>query len=101
MSDAVQAFKDALETERNAALRADFDRLLTVQEEKRALLEQVRASATPEMAGELAELARKNLALLRHLLSCVRGYLGLDAEPSYGAKGQSLDGPQGSLRGRL
>ena len=101
MSDAVQAFKDALETERNAALRADFDTLLSVQEEKRGLLEQVRASATPEMAGELAELARKNLGLLRHLLSCVRGYLGLDAEPGYGARGQSIDGPQSSLRGRL
>lgn len=101
MHDAVSAFKAALQTERDAARRADFDGLLSVQEEKRALLAQVKASATPEDAAELAELARKNLGLMRHLLSCLRGYLGLEAEPTYGAKGQSIDALQSSLRGRL
>jgi hypothetical protein len=101
MHDAVQAFKAALQSERDAALRADFDRLLELQDEKRELLAQVKASATPEMAGELAEQARKNLVLLRHLAACVRGYLGLDAEPTYGAKGQSIEAPPSSLRGRL
>jgi hypothetical protein len=101
MQDVVQAFEAALETERVAALRADFDTLLRVQDEKRALLAQLKASATPEVAGELAERARKNVFLIRHLLACLRGQLGLDAEPTYGARGQAIDAPQGGMRGRL
>jgi hypothetical protein len=101
MQDAAQAFAEALEVERLAALRADFDTLVRVQEEKRVLLPLVQASAPPEQARELGERARKNLGLMRMLVVCLRGHLGLDAEPTYTAKGQTSEAPQSALRVRL
>ncbi|HEY2733624.1 MAG TPA: hypothetical protein VGI70_06545 [Polyangiales bacterium] len=101
MQDAAQAFSDALEVERQAAMRADFDALLRVQEQKRALMPLVQTSAPPEVARELAERARRNLGLMRFLLSCLRGQLGLDAEPTYTARGQANEAVKSALRGRL
>jgi hypothetical protein len=101
MSEAAQAFARALEAERQAALRADFDALLRIQEEKRELMPLVKQSAAPELTIELAAQARKNLGLLRHLLSCVRGLVMVDGESTYTASGQSIAAPAGALRGRI
>jgi len=101
MQDAAQAFAAALDVEREAALHADFDTLLRVQEEKLALMPFVKANAAPEVARDLGERARKNLALMRTLLACLRGTLGLDAEPTYTARGQARESVPSALRGRL
>ena len=83
-ADAVSRFRDVLGAERDAARRADTSALVALQEMKRQALDEVRAaSPTPEVWDELAELARANLELMRHLVSCLRGIVG---EPgTYGA----------------
>lgn len=104
MSEAAQAFARALDEEREAALRADFDTLMRVQEEKRTLLPQLQAGIAPELAADLQDRARKNLVLLRQLLSCVQGVLGIEPESTYTAHGQAAaygHKTQVSLRGRL
>jgi hypothetical protein len=101
MSDAAQAFARALDAEREAAVRADFEALLRIQDEKRALMPLVKATSTPEIAADLADRARKNIVLLRHLLACLRGSLGLENEPTYTARGEATLRNQIALRGRL
>lgn len=104
MSDAAQAFARALTEEREAALRADFDTLMRVQEEKRALLPQLKTGIAPELAADLQESARQNLVLLRQLLTLVQGALGVEAGQTYTAHGQAAgygQQTQVSLRGRL
>ena len=104
MSEAAQAFARALDAERAAALRADFDALLRVQEEKRALLPELKQGLPADVVADLTERARKNLVLLRTLHSCVQGYLGIE-ESTYTAQGQTaaysgLSAPP-SVRGKL
>lgn len=104
MSGAAQAFARALDEERAAALRADFDALLRVQEEKRALLPELKQGLPPEVVADLSERARKNLVLLRTLHACVSGYLGIE-DSTYTAQGQAaaysgLSAPP-SVRGKL
>jgi len=40
----------------------------------------------PEAQRQLTEAARQNIALIRHLFACVKGYLGAGAEPGYTAR---------------
>jgi glucose-6-phosphate-specific signal transduction histidine kinase len=102
MNEAAQAFARALAEERRAALQADFDALLRVQEEKRALMESLRdGSIEAEFARELHEVAQQNIALIRHLVSCVKGYLGATAEPGYTARGEAAPTAVNHVRGRL
>ncbi|HKU40089.1 MAG TPA: hypothetical protein VJR89_18145 [Polyangiales bacterium] len=102
MHEAAQAFARALAEERRAALQADFDGLLRVQEEKRALLPALRAASIDADAHrELSEAARQNIALIRHLFLCVKGYLGASAEPGYTARGEVSQAAVHHVRGRL
>lgn len=101
MHEAAQAFVRALEAEREAATRADFDALVRIQDEKRALMAALKETTPPEVASELATLARQNIGLIRHLLACLRGHLGLDAEPTYSARGEALTSNHNALRARL
>lgn len=99
---AIEAFAMALGEERRAAMQADFDGLLRVQEQKRALMPALREAAMDEDTHrELSEAARENIALIRHLFVCVKGYLGSDAEPNYTSQGESAPAPASFLRGRL
>jgi hypothetical protein len=102
MHEAAQAFARALAEERRAALHADFDALLRVQEDKRALLPALNAAAIDaEAQRELTEAARQNIALIRHLFACVKGYLGASAEQGYTARGEVAHAAMNHLRGRL
>jgi hypothetical protein len=104
MSDVAEAFARALDVEREAALKADFDALLRVQEEKRTLLPLLKQSADEATVLELSERARKNLRLLRQLVTCVQGALGVEPENTYTAYGQNAQrAPVTKLtvRGRL
>ena len=102
MHEAAQAFARALAEERRAALHADFDALLRVQEEKRALMASLRgAGLDAEVRREIYEAARDNIALIRHLVGCVKGYLGASAEPGYTARGEIAQAAMNTVRGRL
>lgn len=102
MNAAAQAFARALEEERRAAVHADFDGLLRVQEEKRSRLSELQAAGVDaETHRLLAEAARQNIQLIRHLFSCVKGYLGAGAEPGYTARGEVAPAAPKNMRGRL
>lgn len=102
MDTAVEAFAMALAEERRAAMHADFDALMRVQEQKRALMPALRGASMDETTHrELSEAARENIALIRHLFVCVKGYLGSEAEPNYTARGDTAPNQIRYLRGRL
>lgn len=102
MNEAAQAFARALEEERRAAVHADFDGLLRVQDEKRARLSALQsAGLDAETHRALTEAARQNIALIRHLFSLVKGYLGASAEPGYTARGEVAATAPKHARGRL
>ncbi len=92
MSGAVSRYLDLLEAEREAACRAEVDRLVQLQRRKRALLEPLRRQPpSPEEAERIAARSRANLRLLRHLAECFRA-LGGAEEPEavrgYDARGR-------------
>jgi hypothetical protein len=102
MHEAAQAFARALAEERRAALHADFDGLLRVQEEKRARLSELQAvGLEADVHHQLSEAARENIQLIRHLFACVKGYLGASAEPGYTARGEVAPASMNHVRGRL
>jgi hypothetical protein len=105
MSDPAQAFAEALEIERKAALCADFETLLRVQDEKRELLPLLQSHPDRALVDELSERARKNLQLMRQLLACVQGMVGVTQESAsaYTASGQNSvqPGAQTTVRARL
>jgi len=102
MHEAAEAFVRALAEERRAALAADFDGLVRVQEEKRVCLSQLReVGVDAELHRELADASRQNIQLIRHLFACVKGYLGATAEPGYTARGEVASASVNHLRGRL
>jgi hypothetical protein len=102
MSDPAQAFARALVEERRAAIAADFDALLRVQDEKRVCLSALQAAGVDlEIQGALAEAARENIYLIKHLFACVKGYLGATSEPGYTARGEVAPASMNHLRGRL
>ncbi len=93
-----------LEHERIAAISADIDTLMQLQELKRNAIDAVRASDTPSNEIEaLATAARNNIVLMRHLVQCLRGF-SLVEESAYGATGERVNAAApavGQLRGRL
>jgi hypothetical protein len=91
MSDVVQAFAEALELERKAALCADLETLLRVQDQKRELLPLLKACPDQARVDDLSEQARKNLQLMRQLLAIVQGMVGATQESAaaYTANGQT------------
>jgi hypothetical protein len=105
MSNVVQEFAEALETERKAALCADFETLLRVQDQKRELLPLLKACPDQALVDDLSERARKNLQLIRQLLAVVQGMVGATGETAsaYTSNGQTSiqPAPQTSVRGKL
>lgn len=79
--------RDLLHRERQAAIRADTGTLVELQEEKRSLL--ARATLSDDERDSLAEVARENLALMRHLQRCFESALGLCSASVYGVTGAS------------
>lgn len=77
-----------LDAERQAAVSADVDRLISLQWEKRVVIDQMRAAGEPARPpAELAERARGNLALMRHLVRCLRALAEPDGAATYTAAG--------------
>ncbi len=101
--DAVARLAELLDAERAAALSADVDRLLAIQAEKQRAVDAVlgeHAGVFPPNAGRLADVARENLMLLRHLVSCLRSLVG-DEEPMYSPAGRRAPSIAPRRRGAL
>ena len=102
MQSAQQAFAQLLVREREAVRRADLDTLLSLQEDKRVLLGELRdAGASDEEVAELRSRAQANLVLLKHLVACLRGCLGIVEGPTYSPRGQMQRVGELGLRGVL
>lgn len=81
---------ELLDLEAQAARAVDVDTLLSIQDEKAALLDEIAAHPpAPEICRALATRAGENLPLLRQLVSLYRGLLGPEA-PLYGPHGSPL-----------
>jgi hypothetical protein len=102
VTDPAAEFSQLLELEREAALRADVDELAEIQERKRGLLDRVgRGELKGTVVDDLVTRAQNNIGLIRHLVACLRGCLGAEAEPTYTSKGLRSIAPEGSSRGTL
>ena len=102
-TDAVARLAGLLDAERAAALAANVDQLLAIQAEKQLALAAVLGAHDgqfPPGAGRLADTARENLLLLRHLVACLRSLVG-EEEPTYGAAGQCSASVAPRRRGAL
>lgn len=97
----VAAFGEVLDRERALALCADVDGLAELQEEKRALLQQLLASGAPEAeAKKLKQQAISNVQLIRHLVACLQG-LSSPPAATYTAGGGRPTGTMSRSWGRL
>lgn len=102
-ADAIARLAGLLDAERAAALAADVDQLLAIQAEKQRALSSVLGAhdgAFPASAGRLADTARENLLLLRHLVSCLRSLVG-EEEPMYSNAGRRSPTVAPKRRGAL
>lgn len=101
-----QRLAELLQEERDAALAADVDTLERLQEDKRALLDEVREieGAASETWQSLGQRARANVLLMRQMVAFQRALLGLDSGGAgYGASGEPAmpAGPATTRRGVL
>jgi hypothetical protein len=102
VEDAAAEFSQLLEREREAALRADVEGLVELQEHKRRLFDRVRRGELGgEIPNELVARAHANIGLIRNLVICLRGCLGGETEATYTSRGLRSSAPDGSSRGVL
>jgi len=93
--------RELLEAERQAALRADVDGLLALQESKRVALAALDTRSLPaEELDPLSRRARSNVALMRHLVDCLRGLASTQTNGTYAPDGGLAPRP-GRSRGAL
>jgi hypothetical protein len=102
VSERAREFGELLAREREAALHADIDALTEVQERKRAVLSELRSSPVADSdISQLIARAHENIGLIRHLIVCLRGCLGAEAEPTYSASGERKPQIERGFRGVL
>lgn len=102
MSEAAAEFSLLLDREREAALRADVEGLAELQEHKRLVLDRVRRGELQgHIPDELIVRAHANIALIRNLVTCLRGCLGGETEATYTSRGLRSTAPDGGSRGVL
>lgn len=99
----VAELEELLEEERLAARTADVDRLVSLQEEKRAVLDRLSLSTLSiEDRARIGRRAEANLALMRHLSQCIGAFLGTGAPTTYSATGLARPSvPPARIRGSL
>lgn len=99
------ALAQLLERERQAALHADIDALSELQPLKQELVAGLRRSERGEYSQRtmdgLAAQARDNIGLIRQLVICLRGAIGIPSEAMYTQAGQYMPSVGRSLRGVL
>ena len=99
---AAQAFAEILDREHDAARRADVGSLLELQDAKREAMKRLRSeSLSATEHDSLARHARANIAVIRHLVACMRGLASIGAADTYTPTGQRSEAAVGQLRGTL
>ncbi|MFK7988966.1 MAG: hypothetical protein AB8I08_23310 [Sandaracinaceae bacterium] len=93
MDGRTRALADLLARERAAALDADLDALEAIQDEKRALFEEVGSFTDGPAFQHLSQVARANVGLIRQLVALHRALAGVDAVGGgYGSDGREQYG---------
>lgn len=100
MTGELDEFSRLLQQENRALREADVGRLVELQQQKRAALDAMKDRGV-DVPDEVAEAARCNVALMRHLVQCLRGMSAQDPEVTYNAAGQRSPHPEGTSRGAL
>jgi hypothetical protein len=102
---ACERFEALLDSERQAALTADLESLVRLQDDKRALLaELAREPLSDEVIERLHARARANVASMRHLTAILRALLIAgegEGEPGYDDRGSRRPPELRRLRGAL
>ena len=102
MRSEAQELATLLDREREAARKADIETLVSLQEQKRVVMDQLRAlSASPDEIDFLAASAQANIVLIRYLVQCLRGAIEGGDEGIYTASGARLAASAGRHRGSL
>ncbi len=101
MDDVIATLDRLLEHERSAALQADVDALVELQERKSSLIGRLTQShAEDDRLQALRERASANVQLIRHLVACLNGILMSDGT-TYTAQGRHPSSCYGRSRGHL
>lgn len=96
------AFSDLLAQERAAALQANVEKLLEIQDAKRAVMDNLKRSSEPEdRIRALSVRAQDNIDLLRHLVHCLRSISSIPEKDTYTAAGQFAEASMGNERGTV
>jgi hypothetical protein len=100
---ACERFEALLDAEHRAALAADLEALVRLQEDKRALLAELGAQALPdEVIERLHRRASANVATMRHLMVVLRGLVGVgEGERGYDDRGSCRPPELRRLHGAL
>ena len=86
MNDYARQLRSLLERERLAVTQADIETLMGLQAMKREALDALAERGSQigaDTMNELAEFARANIGLMRHLVHCLRGIITGGAESTY------------------
>ncbi|MDH5671846.1 MAG: hypothetical protein OEZ06_06825 [Myxococcales bacterium] len=106
MASAVADLEAALERERLAAIAADAEALMQIQEDKRQLLASLDQSCLrPAELERIRQRAMANIGLMRHLTACLRSLAGEEPAATYSQRGVASirrgslppRGPRGAL----
>ncbi len=98
----VHELNTLLDQERNATVRADVDALIVLQHQKRTALDSILGkSIRDELLDELSRKAQSNIALMRHLVQCLRGPIAHSDAELYTASGGRASEPVGRSHGAL
>lgn len=101
MDDVIATLDRLLEHERSAALRADVDALVELQESKHSQFARLtQAHADDDRMDSLREKATANVQLIRHLVACLNGIL-MPNGATYTAQGRHPSSGYGRSRGHL
>jgi hypothetical protein len=93
---------ELLEQERDAARRADVERLIELQSLKQEALIRLESIDLPDSVRiRLVDTARSNIDLMRHLAQCLHGLLTCDAPNLYNASGAKAVGGPARIRGSV
>jgi len=92
---------ELLELEREAARRADVEALVTLQEQKRELMQALGEQGVEETERDaLAQTSAENIELIRHLVAML-GVLAGVSTSTYGRRGMTReDAAPGAMRRR-
>jgi hypothetical protein len=102
MTSPCDEFLKLLDEERTAARKADLETLLKLQEAKQEVARRIKpGEVSQRRLLDLADKARSNIWLLRHLVQCLQGAVCADCQTTYTASGERASPTSGFSRGNV